>query len=313
MNVITTYSETPHTILPPNTTDDMLISMWIHGLAKASRESYMYDINQFRMFTQASIQQTMLPHVQGYVDHLNTLGLKPNTVNRKVKAVKSLLSFARNTGYTPFNVGTLIKTRKVKDTLSARIMSKEDVFSMIAFTTKPQHKLILRVLYGGGLRISELCSLKWKSIVRNGNLAQIDIYGKDNINRHVLLAEKLSKDLLAMKEHVDPDAYMFLSQKRCPYDPATIDTIVGNAAIRAGIETFTSIKVRTKNGVRTETPIIKSRVSAHWMRHAHASHALQDGASIALVAQTLGHQSINTTAGYTHARPNDSSAFYVNV
>lgn len=310
---IMVYSETPYTILPRDTTDDQLIEMWLHGLAPQSRDAYMYDINQFRAFTLVPIQQTTLQHVQQFVSRLNMLGLKQNTVNRKVKAVKSLLSFARNTGYTPFNVGTLVKVRKAKDTLSGRILSKEDVFSIIALTTKPQYKLILRTLYGSAMRVSELCGLKWKSVIKNGELAQIDIYGKDDINRHVLLGEKLSKDLLTMKETADPDAYVFVSQKRCPFNPASIDKIIEAAAVRAGVETFPGIKICTKDGIRIETPVIKSRVSAHWLRHAHASHALEDGASIALVAETLGHQSIETTAGYTHARPKDSSAFYVNV
>jgi integrase/recombinase XerD len=52
-------------------------------------------------------------------------------------------------------------------------------------------------------------------------------------------------------------------------------------------------------------------VSPHWLRHAHASHALDNGAPISLVQQTLGHGNIKTTSIYAHAKPGDSSALYL--
>ncbi len=58
---------------------------------------------------------------------------------------------------------------------------------------------------------------------------------------------------------------------------------------------------------------IDGKVSPHWLRHAHASHALERGAPVALVLDTLGHSSVSTTNGYLHARPNDSSARYLAV
>jgi site-specific recombinase XerD len=54
-------------------------------------------------------------------------------------------------------------------------------------------------------------------------------------------------------------------------------------------------------------------VSAHWLRHAHASHALDRGAPIHLVQATLGHRSVATTSWYLHARPGESSAGYLAI
>jgi integrase/recombinase XerD len=56
---------------------------------------------------------------------------------------------------------------------------------------------------------------------------------------------------------------------------------------------------------------IKGKVSPHWLRHAHASHALERGAKIHLVAETLGHSSVAVTSRYLHARPEDSSSLYL--
>jgi site-specific recombinase XerD len=58
---------------------------------------------------------------------------------------------------------------------------------------------------------------------------------------------------------------------------------------------------------------LSPEVSAHWLRHAHASHSLERGAPIHLVQATLGHASVATTGRYLHARPSDSSARYLGV
>jgi integrase/recombinase XerD len=58
---------------------------------------------------------------------------------------------------------------------------------------------------------------------------------------------------------------------------------------------------------------IEAPVSPHWLRHAHASHALDRSAPIHLVQATLGHASVSTTGKYLHARPEDSSARYLGV
>jgi integrase/recombinase XerD len=75
-----------------------------------------------------------------------------------------------------------------------------------------------------------------------------------------------------------------------PITERRINYIVKAAAKRAGINPATS---------------------AHWLRHAHASHAIDGGAPITLVSQTLGHADLKTTSVYAHAKPNDSSSRYL--
>jgi site-specific recombinase XerD len=58
---------------------------------------------------------------------------------------------------------------------------------------------------------------------------------------------------------------------------------------------------------------LSAEVSAHWLRHAHASHALERGSPIHLVQATLGHADISTTGRYLHARPSESSARFLGV
>ena len=86
------------------------------------------------------------------------------------------------------------------------------------------------------------------------------------------------------------DEPVFRSRKGGALDASQVHRIVKAAAARAGLP---------------------PEVSAHWLRHAHASHALDRGAPISLVKTTLGHASVATTDRYLHARPNDSSARYL--
>jgi len=88
------------------------------------------------------------------------------------------------------------------------------------------------------------------------------------------------------------DAPVFRSRRGGHLDASAVERIVQKAATRAGIA---------------------GRVSPHWLRHAHATHALECQCPIPLVQATLGHASVATTGRYLHARPTDSSARYLGV
>jgi len=121
----------------------------------------------------------------------------------------------------------------------------------------------------------------------------LTIYGKGGKTRIVLLSPKMWKELLTLDEQRDPNTPIFKSRKKKGHlIPTQIHRIVRSAAKRAGM---------TK------------KVSPHWLRHAHASHALDRGAPIHLVQATLGHSSIATTGKYLHARPSDSSSNFISI
>jgi len=125
------------------------------------------------------------------------------------------------------------------------------------------------------------------------NAGQVTVWGKGGKTRTVLLSQETWAELRALKGEAALDAPVFPSRKgKGHLDQSQVHRIVQAAAVRAGIE---------------------APVSPHWLRHAHASHALDRGAPIHLVQATLGHASVATTAKYLHARPEDSSARYLGV
>ena len=98
---------------------------------------------------------------------------------------------------------------------------------------------------------------------------------------------------MGLREGAPLEAPVFRSRKgRKALSLRQVERIVQAAARRAGVEL---------------------PVSPHWLRHAHASHALDRGAPIHLVQATLGHASVATTGRYLHARPTESSAKYLAV
>ena len=118
------------------------------------------------------------------------------------------------------------------------------------------------------------------------------MFGKGGKTRVLLLSTATWKVLTALRGEAVPDAPVFLSRKGGALDPSAVHRIVKAAAARTGLAT---------------------NVSAHWLRHAHASHALDRGAPIHLVQATLGHASVATTGRYLHARPSESSARFLGV
>ena len=100
-------------------------------------------------------------------------------------------------------------------------------------------------------------------------------------------------DLISLRlQGLDDHEFVFQSQKNKNLSPNRVREIVTAAKFRAGI---------------------KKRVSPHWLRHCHASHALDRGAPIHLVQTTLGHSSISTTGKYLHSRPQESSSRFLGI
>jgi site-specific recombinase XerD len=165
---------------------------------------------------------------------------------------------------------------------------------MIALEEKPRNAAILALLYGGGLRISELVGLRWRDVqARLDGQGQATVLGKGAKTRTILLSTGVFSRITALRAAAGEDDAVFGSRKKRGHlNPSHVLRLTKSAAKRAGI---------TRN------------VRNHDLRHCHASHSLERGAPISLVSQTLGHASISTTGRYLHSRPNDSSGRYLPI
>jgi len=279
----------------PHPDDKVLLTRWLHGRPEHTRRAYHANIARFLGHAQKPLAAITLHDVQAYADGLTAEDLAPATRARMLNVVKSLLSFAHETGYLPINVGRPLRLPPVRSRLAERIPSEEDVLALLAHEPDRRNHALIRLLYAGGLRISEACALRWRDLQQRGAAGQVTVWGKGGYERAILLTGGTWRELLALRSlDASPDDPVFRSQRGGPLSSTQAWRVVKSAAARAGLPTADAL-------------------SPHWLRHAHASHALDRGAPVSLVRECLGHASLATTSRYTHARPGDGSSRYLRV
>jgi integrase/recombinase XerD len=169
-------------------------------------------------------------------------GVAETTGRQYVLRVKSLLSYAHRLGYAQFNAGVAIRVRSDAHnrgaTLAKRIISEVDVALLVRGARTKRDRVLLEVLYAGGLRVSELAGLTWSDIVaRDKGRVQLSVPGKGGIVRQVLLPEAVSRALLSLRADAGANDAVFASRKTD--DKLTERAVLGiikRAAARAGIE-----------------------------------------------------------------------------
>ena len=272
--------------------DEQVVTLWLHGRSPHTQKAYTADIVRFFKHIDKQLRYMTLGDLQRFADSLSQENLKPTSQHRVLAAVKSLITFSYKIGYLKFDISQPLRVPKFKDELSERILSEAEVQRIIGMENNPRNKLLVRILYAGGIRVSEVCRLSWKDIQTRDNGGQMTVFGKGSKTNTIIIPEPLWTDLISSRKNASDDAPLFRSRKGGHLHPSQVWRIVKKSVVRAGI---------------------KKAVSPHWFRHAHASHALDRGARISLVKATLAHSSIQTTGRYLHAKPNECSSTYLQV
>lgn len=273
-------------------TDEQLIGLWLHGRPAGTTSVYEAVCSEFRALCNKPLRTVTLGDIQGYADVLVQRSLKPATVFRKLSVIKSLFGFGHKLGYLAFDPSRPVRLPGRRNGLSSRILDEAEVHELLAADPNPRNALLLSLLYVAGLRVSEACGLTWNDLQPARKSGQITVLGKGDKTRSIPLPKSMYTKLISMRGERAGTEPVFISRKRGHLRPVQVWRIVRKAAQRAGLT---------------------QSISTHWLRHAHASHALDNGAPISLVQATLGHASISTTGQYLHARPEHSSAEYVTL
>ena len=269
--------------------DQTLLQLWLHGRPDGTRSAYERDVGAFLVLAAKPLRAVTIGDVQAFATAL--LPLRPATQARKLAALKSLFTFGHRIGYLPLDVARPIRLPRVKDDLAERIVGEAELARMLAAEPSPRNHAMLRLLYGAGLRVSELCGLRWRDLKPAKPGGQATVFGKGGKTRAVLIQPKLWKVLLALRAEARDDEPVFRSRVRgAALVRSQVHRVVKAAAARAGLS---------------------PELSAHWLRHAHASHALDHGAPLHVLQASLGHASLTTTTRYVHVRPGDGSARYL--
>jgi integrase/recombinase XerD len=274
---------------PQASSDDQLLALWLHGRSPHTQRAYRADLVRFRGRAGKSLFQITLADLQEFAGSLD--GLEPASRYRCLSSVKSLLAFGHRIGYLPFDVGRVLRLPSVRNSLAERILPEADLHRLLSLEPDERNRVLLLLLYASGVRRREVAGLRWRDLQAAGESGQITVFGKGGKTRSIQLPDSVWKQLQKLRGKASADDSVFPSRKKGkPLTESAIWRIVKQASVRAGLEL---------------------PVSPHWLRHTHASHALDCGAPIHLVQATLGHASITTTGRYLHARPKESSSKFL--
>ena len=204
---------------------------------------------------------------------LQRLGLHESQLNQRINAIKFYFEMVLKKERMLFDL-----PRPKKQLLLPHVLDTTDVKQIIEVTENLKHKALLMLAYGGGLRVSEVVSLKIRDIDSKRMQIRIEA-AKGKKDRLVMLSEKLLVTLRSYFKAYKPSHFLFEGQHgEKHYSTRSAQAVFKQALVKA--------KVNKKVGV-------------HSLRHSFATHLLETGTDIRVIQELLGHDHIATTQRYT--------------
>jgi integrase/recombinase XerD len=269
------------------------------SLSTNTVEGYIEDMLKLQQFMDMEHPETPphkvdTQHIRSFLNYITGLGLAITSQNRILSGIKSFYKYLLLDDQIDQNPAAKIETaragRKLPDTLN-----NEEIELLLAQIdrSKPEGErniAIIEVLYGCGLRVSELVNLKISNIYFNDDF--IRVTGKGDKQRLVPLGGMAKKHILLYMDEIrvhlniqkGHEDFLFLNRRGKQLTRVMIFTIIKSLAEKAGI---------------------RKNISPHTLRHSFATELIQRGADLRAIQDMLGHESITTTEIYTHLNQND--------
>ena len=261
------------------------------GLSSNSIEAYQLDLQRLQNYMDKhgiDIVHASFDDLQAFVFETSKEITSVRTQARLIAGIHSFYRFLLYHHYIEQDPSELIETPK-KEMHLPEVLSLEEIDKMIAQidmskSESHRNRAIIEMLYGSGLRVSELVNLQLSNIFLQEGYMRIT--GKGNKQRLVPISPVATEWFgYWMQDRntldVKPEAIdiAFLNRRGGQLTRAMIFTIIKSLAQEAGIQ---------------------KTISPHTLRHSFATHLLQNGADLRIIQQLLGHESISTTEIYTH-------------
>jgi integrase/recombinase XerD len=286
----------------PKATDRGLIELYLdmlaaeRGAAKNTLEAYRRDLEDFADDLGVGIAAADTEDLRAHLSRLAKRGLAATTVARRLSAIRQLYRFLYSEGHRDDDPAAVIEGPKRGRALP-KVLSIKHVDDLLAqaradmSATAPAERLratrlacLLEVLYATGLRVSELVALPESAARRDARV--IVVRGKGGRERLVPLndsAKKTMADYLALRTEMKLEKSKWLFPSFGQSGHLTRQHFA-----------------RELKALAAAAGLKSSQVSPHVLRHAFASHLLQNGADLRVVQTLLGHADISTTQIYTH-------------
>ena len=256
------------------------------GLSQNTIDAYRRDLEMFIEFclTKFSVDEKNISRliVNAYLRDLHENHYNPTSISRKIASLRGYYRWLSANEKISSNPIDTIEMPKLPQRLP-KVISVEDIKKMLAENLNPLERVELELLYGSGLRVSELVDLKTNSfdlsqkyLVARGKGAKERIVPFNNVSANAIEDYLKIRDFILKKFRIDTKNFLINTE--------------GRFVTRQDVYNFIH-----KLGEK-----FHKNISPHTMRHSFATHLLENGADLRVVQELLGHSDVSTTQLYTH-------------
>lgn len=254
----------------------LLQEMQYRNYSPRTTATYLSCLTKLSKHYNESPDNIDIERVKSFLHHSVINGCSASFVNQTISALKVLHEGVLKREWEPLSIKRPRKEKKLPV-----ILSQQEVQSIVGILVNIKHRALLNIGYSGGLRISEVLNLKVEHI--DSKRMQIRIVGaKGKKDRYTLLSKSTLSLLRNYYKAYQPKVWLFYGATTdSPYSATSIGKVLAKACAKANI---------TKP------------VTYHTLRHCFATHLLEQGTSIQIIQQLLGHTHISTTSTYLHVQ-----------
>lgn len=269
--------------------------------------NYIHDIKEFKEFLSSNdfgnlltIDKTNIARY--YISYLSEKNYKKKSIARKISSIRSFYRYLERQGIIKENIFESVESPKLDKPLPKvlYINEMEEIFKAIDDSTAigKRDLAIIEVLYGSGLRVSELCALTEKNLDFQNKT--VKVFGKGHKERYVPLSDKA---IMALKKYIiiaRPE--LVLNSKMADSNYLLVNHHGGALTPRGVRVILDNILAKTSDNIH---------VSPHTLRHTFATHLLDGGADLRSVQEMLGHSNLSSTQIYTHVSKEQLKKVYM--
>lgn len=253
------------------------------GLAENTLEAYRRDLNDFFNFCgDTDVDNIQRTKINSYVRNLHEMKYSPTSIMRKIASLRGFFKWTCVNEITRTNPALTLEQPKIPQRLP-KVLTIEEINNLLNQDLSKLHSVITELLYGCGLRVSELVNLKITDYDLKSKF--LECTGKGSKDRIVPLGKKAVQ---AIKNFLPERDYLLKK-----FNLQTKFLLVnekGKKVTRQEIYTF----------IHEQGKKLYKSISPHTLRHSFATHLLENGADLRVVQELLGHSNVSTTQLYTH-------------
>jgi site-specific recombinase XerD len=256
----------------------MIEDMQLRNLAPATQRNYVHYVAEYAKYFRRSPELLDAEAIHQYLLYLvNDRKLSAETANQCISALKFVYLTTLEMPWTDEYFPRIKRPAKLPI-----VLSQEEVLLFFDHVTGMKNRAALMTCYGAGLRISEAVALKVSDLDESRMLIRVE-QGKGQKDRYAMFSERLQTVLHRYRVAFSPKYYLFPSWKENRHMSTTsLQLACREAAARAGL---------------------RKKVTVHGLRHAFATHLLENGTELRIIQVLLGHSQLETTSRYAAVSP----------